>query len=159
PCNAANNFVPELPRERVDLIYLCYPNNPTGAVPHREQLQKWVDYARQNDAVILYDAAYEAYITDPAIPHSIYEISGARDVATEFRSFSRTAGFTGVRCAFTVVPKSVLGTAANNEKVPFHALWNRRHSTKFNGVSYPVQRAAEAIFSREGKQQVRAIID
>lgn len=159
PVTAENNFVPALPRERVDLIYLCYPNNPTGVVARREQLQQWVDYARANDSVILYDAAYEAYITDAAIPHSIYEIPGARDVAIEFRSFSKTAGFTGVRCAFTVVPKSLMGTAANGEKVSFHALWNRRHSTKFNGVSYPVQRAAEAIYSAEGKPQVRAIID
>lgn len=159
PVTAANNFVPALPRERVDLIYLCYPNNPTGVVARREQLQQWVDYARANDAVILYDAAYEAYITEAAIPHSIYEIPGARDVAIEFRSFSKTAGFTGVRCAFTVVPKSLMGKAENGEKVSFHSLWNRRHCTKFNGVSYPVQRAAEAIYSAEGKPQVRAIID
>jgi LL-diaminopimelate aminotransferase len=159
PVTAANNFVPALPRERVDVIYLCYPNNPTGVVARREQLQKWVDYARAHDSVILFDAAYEAYITDPAIPHSIYEIPGARDVAIEFRSFSKTAGFTGVRCAFTVVPKSLMGTAGNGEKVSFHAFWNRRHCTKFNGVSYPVQRAAEAVYSAEGKPQVRAIID
>ncbi|MSR58352.1 MAG: LL-diaminopimelate aminotransferase [Planctomycetaceae bacterium] len=159
PCTAANNFIPELPEGKVDLIYLCYPNNPTGTVTRREQLQQWVGYAKANDAVILYDAAYEAYITDPAIPHSIYEIEGARDVAIEFRSFSKTAGFTGVRCAFTVVPKSLMGTAADGEKVSFHALWNRRHCTKFNGVSYPVQRAAEAVYSAQGKPQVRAIID
>lgn len=159
PVRAENNFVPDLPKERVDLIYLCYPNNPTGMVATRDQLQKWVDYARANDAVILYDAAYEAYITDPSIPHSIYEIPGARDVAIEFRSFSKTAGFTGVRCAFTVVPKSLMGTTGSGEKVPLHGLWNRRHTTKFNGVSYPVQRAAEAIYSAEGKPQVRKIID
>lgn len=158
PATAQNNFTPELPRERVDLIYLCYPNNPTGMVATREQLTRWVEYARANDAVILYDAAYEAYITDAAIPHSIYEIPGARDVAIEFRSFSKTAGFTGVRCAYTVVPKSVAGTASNGERVPIHGLWNRRHTTKFNGVSYPVQRAAEAIFSAEGQPQVREII-
>jgi LL-diaminopimelate aminotransferase len=122
-------------------------------------LQKWVDYARQNDAIILYDAAYEAYISDPIVPHSIFEIPGARDVAIEFRSFSKTAGFTGVRCAFTVVPKSLMGTASNGERVSFHTLWNRRQSTKFNGVSYPVQRAAEAVYSSDGKQQVRRIID
>ncbi|MGQ0637203.1 MAG: LL-diaminopimelate aminotransferase [Planctomycetaceae bacterium] len=158
PATAANRFVPELPRERVDLIYLCYPNNPTGLVAMREQLQRWVDYARANDAIILFDAAYEAYITDPAIPHSIYELPGARDVAIEFRSFSKTAGFTGVRCAFTVVPKTVTGVAADGERVALHGLWNRRHSTKFNGVSYPVQRAAEAVYSPEGRQQVGEII-
>lgn len=155
---ADNGFSPELPRERVDLIYLCYPNNPTGMVATREQLQKWVEYARANEAIILYDAAYEAYITDPAIPHSIYELPGARDVAIEFRSFSKTAGFTGVRCAYTVVPKSVVGTAENGEKVPLHGLWNRRHCTKFNGVSYAVQRAAEAIYSAEGRAQSSQII-
>lgn len=159
PVSAANDFVPELPKERVDLIYLCYPNNPTGMVATRDQLQKWVDYARANDTIILYDAAYEAYITDPSIPHSIYEIPGARDVAIEFRSFSKTAGFTGVRCAFTVVPKSLMGTTSSGEKVAIHGLWNRRHTTKFNGVSYPIQRAAEAVYSAEGKTQVRKIID
>jgi LL-diaminopimelate aminotransferase len=159
PVSAENNFVPDLPKERVDLIYLCYPNNPTGMVATRDQLQKWVDYSKANDAVILYDAAYEAYITDPSIPHSIYEIDGGRDVAIEFRSFSKTAGFTGVRCAYTVVPKSLMGTTGSGEKVALHGLWNRRHTTKFNGVSYPVQRAAEAIYSVEGKPQVRKIID
>jgi LL-diaminopimelate aminotransferase len=159
PITAENDFVPDLPRERVDLIYLCSPNNPTGTVATRDQLQRWVDYARANDSVILFDAAYEAYITDPAIPHSIYELPGARDVAIEFRSFSKTAGFTGVRCAFTVVPRSLTGTTASGERVPLHALWNRRHSTKFNGVSFPVQRAAEAIYSTDGKAQVRAIVD
>jgi LL-diaminopimelate aminotransferase len=155
PVTAENNFVPELPKQRVDLIYLCYPNNPTGMVATREQLQQWVDYAKANEAIILYDAAYEAYITDASIPHSIYEIPGARDVAIEFRSFSKTAGFTGVRCAFTVVPKTVLASTAAGEWKPIHPLWNRRHCTKFNGVSYPVQRAAEAIYSTEGKTQVR----
>jgi len=159
PATAANNFVPELPKERVDLIYLCYPNNPTGMVATKQELARWVDYARRNDAIILFDAAYEAFITDPAIPHSIYEIEGAREVAIEFRSFSKTAGFTGVRCAFTVVPKSVMASTTGGERIPLHGLWNRRHTTKFNGVSYPVQRAAEAVYSAEGKPQVKALID
>lgn len=159
PSTAADNFVPSVPREHVDIIYLCFPNNPTGTVATREQLAKWVEYARANQAVILYDAAYEAYITDPAIPHSIFEIPGARDVAIEFRSFSKTAGFTGVRCAFTVVPKTLMGTTGTGESVSLHGLWNRRHTTKFNGVSYPVQRAAEAAFSPEGKREVRAMIE
>lgn len=159
PATAANHFVPAIPNEHVDLIYLCFPNNPTGAVARRDELIKWVDYARAHQAVILYDAAYEAFITDPEIPHSIFEIPGARDVALEFRSFSKTAGFTGVRCAFTVIPKTLMGTTASGEKVPLHALWNRRHSTKFNGVSYPVQRAAEAIYSPAGKPQVRKLIE
>lgn len=159
PVTAENNFVPALPKQHVDLIYLCYPNNPTGMVATREQLKEWVDYARANDAVILYDAAYEAYITDAAIPHSIYEIPGAKEVAIEFRSFSKTAGFTGVRCAFSVVPKSLMCTTADGERVPLHGLWNRRHTTKFNGVSYPVQRAAEAIYSPDGKKETRTIID
>ena len=159
PATAENGFVPELPKERVDLIYLCYPNNPTGMVATREQLTRWVEYAKKNDAIILFDAAYEAYITDPTIPHSIYEIDGARDVAIEFRSFSKTAGFTGVRCAFTVVPKSVTAAGLGGERMSLHGLWNRRHTTKFNGVSYPVQRAAEAIYSPEGKKQVQTLID
>jgi len=159
PATAANHFVPALPREHVDLIYLCFPNNPTGAVARREELSRWVDYARSNHAVILYDAAYEAFITDPEIPHSIFEIPGAREVAIEFRSFSKTAGFTGVRCAFTVIPKTLMGTADGREQVPLHTLWNRRHSTKFNGVSYPVQRAAEAVYSTAGKKQVRELVE
>ena len=159
PVTAENQFIPELPKQKVDLIYLCYPNNPTGMVATREELQKWVDYARANDATILFDAAYEAYITDPKIPHSIYEIPGARDVAIEFRSFSKTAGFTGTRCAFTVVPKTLTGSTKAGERVSMNQLWNRRHTTKFNGVSYPVQRAAEAIYSAEGKLQVKALID
>lgn len=159
PVTAENNFVPSLPKQKVDIIYLCYPNNPTGMVATREQLQQWVDYARSNDAVILYDAAYESYITDPTIPHSIYEIPGAKDVAIEFRSFSKTAGFTGVRCAFTVVPKTLMASTSRGEKVPVHPLWNRRHTTKFNGVSYPVQRAAEAVYSPAGKTETRTIID
>ena len=159
PVTADNDFVPELPQQRVDLIYLCYPNNPTGVVATREMLQRWVDYARLNGSVILYDAAYEAFITDPAIPHSIYEIEGAREVAIEFRSFSKTAGFTGVRCAFTVIPKELKGKTRDGREVSIHQLWNRRHCTKFNGVSYPVQKAAEAVYSPEGKQQVQATID
>ena len=159
PCTAENGYVPDLPTEPVDLIYLCFPNNPTGATATREQLARWVEYARANQALILFDAAYEAFIRDPAIPHSIYEIEGARDVAIEFRSFSKTAGFTGTRCAFTVVPKSCVGYTRKGDRVPLHPLWNRRHTTKFNGVSYPVQRAAEAVYSAEGKPQVQALAD
>ncbi len=158
PVTAANDFVPELPRQRVDLIYLCYPNNPTGVVATRQMLRHWVEYAQRNGSIILYDAAYEAFITDPAIPHSIYEIDGAREVAIEFRSFSKTAGFTGVRCAFTVIPKGLKGKTRDGREVPIHPLWNRRHCTKFNGVSYPVQRGAAAIYSPEGRQQVRETI-
>ena len=155
---AENNFVPEIPRQKVDLIYLCYPNNPTGAVITRERLKQWVEYAKANDAIILYDAAYEAYITDASIPHSIYEIPGGRDVAIEFRSFSKTAGFTGVRCAFTVVPHTVHGKSPDGSRVPMHKLWTRRHTTKFNSVAYVVQRAAEACYSDAGKQQIRQLI-
>lgn len=154
-----NNFIPELPDVPVDLIYLCFPNNPTGAAITRDALARWVDFARQNKALILYDAAYEAFITDDAIPRSIYEIEGAREVAVEFRSFSKTAGFTGTRCAFTVVPKSCMAWDADGGAHKLHSLWNRRHTTKFNGVSYPVQRSAAAIYSDEGKTQVKAIID
>lgn len=153
PVTADNGFSPELPSEPVDLIYLCYPNNPTGVVASKETLKKWVDYALANDAIILFDAAYEAFITDPEIPHSIYEIEGARDCAIEFRSFSKNAGFTGVRCALTVVPEGLKADAAG-EKVSIHSLWNRRQSTKFNGVSYPIQRGAAAVYSDAGKQQV-----
>lgn len=159
PVTAENNFVPEFPKQRVDLIYLCYPNNPTGVVATREHLTKWVEYAHQNESIILFDAAYEAYITDPSIPHSIYEIPGAKEVAIEFRSFSKTAGFTGVRCAYTVVPKALKGKTPDGQQVGLHGLWNRRHCTKFNGVSYPVQKAAAAIYSPEGKEQVRATIN
>jgi LL-diaminopimelate aminotransferase len=141
-----------------DLLYLCSPNNPTGAVATKSQLERWVAWAREHDAVILFDAAYEGYISDPSLPHSIYEVEGAREVAIEFRSYSKTAGFTGTRCAFTVVPKTVQGRAANGEAVSLNALWSRRHTTKFNGVSYPVQRAAAAVYSPEGKQQTREII-
>ena len=159
PCTAENAFTPALPTERVDVVYLCYPNNPTGAVATRETLQRWVDYAREHDTLILFDAAYEAYITDPALPHSIYEMEGARDVAIEFRSFSKNAGFTGTRCAFTVVPKSLTGSTRKGSRQSLHALWNRRHSTKFNGVPYIIQRGAEAVYSPEGRQQTRALID
>ncbi len=159
PCTADNEFVPELPEEPVDMIYLCYPNNPTGAVAAKEQLTKWVRYAIENKAVILYDAAYEAFIRDDSIPHSIYEIDGARKVAIEFRSFSKTAGFTGVRCAFTVVPKEVVAYTKSGGPQPLHPIWNRRHCTKFNGVSYITQRGAEAVYSPEGKRQNQAIID
>jgi LL-diaminopimelate aminotransferase len=159
PCTDANGYVPDLPAEPVDLIYLCFPNNPTGSTATREQLARWVEYARANQALILFDAAYEAFIRDPAIPHSIYEIEGARDVAIEFRSFSKTAGFTGTRCAFTVVPKSCMAYNRKGEAVPLHPLWTRRHTTKFNGVSYPVQRAAEAVYSTEGQQQVKTLND
>jgi LL-diaminopimelate aminotransferase len=158
PCTPANGFVPEIPTEKADLIYLCYPNNPTGATATREQLTAWVEYARLHEAVILYDAAYEAYISDPAIPRSIYEIPGARDCAIEFRSFSKNGGFTGLRCAFTVVPKSLSARALNGERRPLHPLWQRRMSTKFNGVSYPVQRAAQAIYSAAGKAQVAGLV-
>lgn len=155
-----NGFVPAPPSgEQLDAVYLCFPNNPTGAVATRDQLAAWVEYARESGALILFDAAYEAFIRDPAIPHSIYEIPGAREVAVEFRSFSKTAGFTGTRCAFTVVPKDCMARTAAGEPVPLHRLWNRRHTTKFNGVSYPVQRAAEAVYTPEGKAQTRALID
>ncbi len=159
PCTGANNFTPAIPDEKVDVIYLCYPNNPTGAVATRDDLKKWVDYARANDAVILFDAAYEAFITEADIPHSIYEIDGARECAIEFRSFSKTAGFTGVRCGLTVVPEELTGTTADGEKYSFNKLWNRRQTTKFNGVSYPVQKAAAAVYSEEGWAQVREVID
>jgi len=159
PCRAENGFVPEIPKEKVDIIYLCFPNNPTGAVASREQLSRWVDYARRNEAIILYDAAYEAYISEPGIPHSIYEIPGARECAIEFCSFSKNGGFTGVRCAFTVLPKSVLAKTRSGESRSLHPLWQRRSSTKFNGVSYPVQRGAEALYSAEGKAQVARLIE
>ncbi len=155
PVTAENNFEPELPDQPVDLIYLCYPNNPTGVVANRETLAKWVEFAKQHQAIIFYDAAYEAYISDPEIPHSIYEIQGARDVAIELRSFSKTAGFTGVRCGFIVVPKSLTGKTAAGQDHSIHALWSRRHSTKFNGASYPVQCGAAAIYSDAGKEQVQ----
>ncbi len=158
-CREDNEYVPELPKEPVDLIYLCFPNNPTGATATKEQLREWVDYAKATKSVILFDAAYEAFIRDESLPRSIYEIEGARDVAIEFRSFSKTAGFTGTRCAFTVVPEECMGYAASGEAVPLHAMWNRRHTTKFNGVSYPIQKAAEAVYSDAGKMQVKELTD
>ncbi len=159
PCTGANNFTPEIPSEKVDVIYLCYPNNPTGAVATKDDLKKWVDYALANDAVILFDAAYEAFITEPDIPHSIYEIEGARECAIEFRSFSKTAGFTGVRCGLVVVPEGLMGTTDTGERYSFNKLWNRRQATKFNGVSYPVQKAAAAVYSDEGWAQITETID
>ena len=158
PINADNDFTAEIPSEPVDIIYLCFPNNPTGAVASREHLQAWVDYAHQHGSLILFDAAYEAFITDPTIPHSIYEIEGARDCAIEFRSFSKNAGFTGTRCALTVVPKTLRGKTASGESVELWGLWNRRQSTKFNGVSYIVQRGAEAVYSEAGQAQTQALI-
>lgn len=159
PCTAENGFVPQFPSQRVDIIYLCYPNNPTGTVATKQQLKNWVDYAIGNKAIILFDAAYEAFIRDDSIPHSIYEIENARKVAIEFRSFSKTAGFTGVRCAFTVVPKGLSAYTRKGEPVELHPIWNRRHNTKFNGASYISQRGAEAVYSPQGKQQTRRIID
>ena len=159
PCTPANGFIAEPPKEKVDVVYLCSPNNPTGAAATREQLTHWVNYARTHHAIILFDAAYEAYISDPSLPHSIYEIPGARECAIEFRSFSKNGGFTGTRCAFTVVPKSLLAATSKGEFKSLHPLWNRRMSTKFNGVSYVVQRGAEAIYTPEGKSQVKGLID
>lgn len=154
PVIAENNFIPELPKEKVDMIYLCFPNNPTGTVLNKEELKKWVDYAKENQSIILYDSAYEAFITEDNIPHTIYEIEGAKDVAIEFKSYSKTAGFTGVRCAYVVVPKQLKGYTKAGEEVSLNKLWNRRTCTKFNGVSYIVQRAAEATYSEEGKKQI-----
>jgi len=159
PCTAENNFVPDPPREHVDLVYLCFPNNPTGAVASRAQLSRWIDYAREHEALLLFDAAYEAYISDPDIPHSIFEVPGARECAIELRSFSKNGGFTGVRCGFTVMPKSVLARTENGHRLPLHPLWQRRWSTKSNSVSYPVQRGAEALYSLEGRKQVRVLIE
>jgi LL-diaminopimelate aminotransferase len=159
PITAENNFTAQIPSQPVDLIYLCFPNNPTGSTATREHLKAWVDYARANGSIIFFDAAYEAFITDPSIPHSIYEIEGARDCAIEFRSFSKNAGFTGTRCALTVVPKTLTGKAADGSDVELWKLWNRRQSTKFNGVSYIVQRGAEAVYSEEGQTQVKTLID
>ena len=159
PCTAENNFVPEPPKQHVDLVYLCFPNNPTGAVASRAQLSNWVDYAREHEALLLFDAAYEAYISEQDIPHSIFEVPGARDHAIELRSFSKNGGFTGVRCGFTVMPKSVLARTENGRRLPLHPLWQRRWSTKSNSVSYPVQRGAEALYSQQGRKQMRALVD
>jgi len=156
---AENNFTPELPDQKVDLIYLCYPNNPTGAVASKEYLERWVDYANRNGSIILFDAAYEAFITDDSLPHSIYEIEGARKCAIEFRSFSKNAGFTGTRCGFTVVPKDLMGTAPNGDNIEIYKLWNRRHCTKFNGASYIIQRGAAAVYTEAGQEQVRGLVD
>ena len=159
PCLTDNDFVPQIPDHRVDIIYLCYPNNPTGTVISKAELKKWVDYALKNDTLIMYDAAYEAYIQDPEIPHSIYEIKGAKKVAIEFHSFSKTAGFTGVRCGYTVIPKELTAVKLDGERVQLNPMWNRRQCTKFNGTSYISQRAAEAIYTPEGKEQIKATID
>ncbi len=160
PCNEENGFVPRIPDHRVDMIYLCYPNNPTGMVITKEELRKWVNFALKNDAIIFYDAAYQAYIQDDSIPHSIYEIKGARKCAIEFHSYSKTAGFTGIRCGYTIVPKDLTAiTLDGTERIPLNPLWDRRQCTKFNGTSYISQRAAEAIYTPEGKQQVKETID
>ena len=158
PCTAENNFTPALPDHRVDMIYLCYPNNPTGTVLTKDELRKWVNFALHNEAIIFYDAAYQAYIQDPDIPHSIYEIKGARKCAIEFHSYSKTAGFTGVRCGYTVIPKDVIAKTIDGKEVQLNALWERRQSTKFNGTSYISQRAAEATYSPEGHKQTRETI-
>ncbi len=158
PITAENNFTAELPEEKVDLIYLCFPNNPTGATASKDYLKRWVEYAKANGSIIFFDAAYEAFITDPELPHSIYEIEGAKECAIEFRSFSKNAGFTGTRCALTVVPKTLTAKASDGTDVELWKLWNRRHCTKFNGVSYIVQRGAEAVYSEEGQAQVKALV-
>jgi LL-diaminopimelate aminotransferase len=158
PCTVENGFIPELPKQKIDIVFLCYPNNPTGTTATKVELKKWVDYALKNKTIILFDAAYEAYISDPQIPHSIYEIDGAREVAIEFRSFSKTAGFTGTRCAYIIIPKNLLALTPDGKGKPLHPLWFRRHTTKFNGVSYPVQKAATAIFTPEGKKEVKETI-
>ena len=159
PCTAENNFIPQLPDHRVDMIYLCYPNNPTGTVLPKEELRKWVNFALRNESVIFYDSAYEAYIRDENIPHSIYEIKGARKCAIEFRSYSKTAGFTGVRCGYTVIPKELQAFTLDGKTVELNHLWERRQSTKFNGTSYISQRGAEAIYTPEGREQIRKTID
>lgn len=158
-CNSGNNFTPELPDKKVDLIYLCFPNNPTGMTIRKDELKKWVDYAKANKAVILYDSAYEAFIREEGVPHSIYEVEGAKEVAIEFRSFSKTAGFTGTRCAYTVVPKEVMAYTSKGEPYPLNRLWNRRQTTKFNGVPYIIQQGAVAVFTPEGQKQVKEVID
>jgi LL-diaminopimelate aminotransferase len=157
-CSERDGFLPGPPAEPVDVVYLCFPNNPTGAVAPRSALERWVGWARAHQAVLLFDAAYEAYITDPAIPHSIFEIEGARECAIEFRSFSKTAGFTGLRCGYVVVPEEIAGHTREGERVPLARLWSRRHSTKFNGVAYPVQCAAAATYAPEGREEVRASV-
>src|SRR5208337_2551998 len=158
PCTKENGFIPELPQHKPDLIFLCFPNNPTGSVATKDILQKWVDYAIDNKCIILFDAAYEAYITDPQIPHSIYEMQGAKKVAIEFRSFSKTAGFTGTRCSFTVIPSELMAYDNRGQAHQVQPLWMRRHTTKFNGVAYPVQKAAAAIYTPEGKNEIKNMI-
>ncbi len=155
PCTAENGFSPEFPNCKVDLIYLCFPNNPTGMTLSKAQLKKWVDYAKANKCIILYDSAYEAYISEEDVPHSIYEIDGAKEVAIEFRSFSKTAGFTGTRCAYTVIPKALMAENSKGKPVSLNKLWYRRQTTKFNGVAYIIQKAAEAVYSEEGKKQIK----
>ena len=159
PCLEENNFLPQIPAEAVDIIYLCFPNNPTGATASRSELKKWVNYARENEVIILFDGAYEAFIRDEDVPHSIYEIEGADEVAIEFRSFSKNAGFTGTRCAFTVVPKKLVAKSESGDKISIRDLWNRRQSTKFNGTSYPVQKAAAAVYTPEGQKEVKELVD
>jgi LL-diaminopimelate aminotransferase len=159
PCSAENNFIPALPKEKADIIYLCFPNNPTGTTLSKEELKKWVDYAKANGSIILYDAAYEAYIREPGVPHSIYEIEGAKEVAIEFRTFSKNAGFTGTRCAFTVVPKTVMASTKDGQPYSLNKLWNRRQATKFNGVPYIIQKGAEAVYTEEGQQQIKVLVD
>ncbi len=159
PCNAENNFEPELPSEVPDIIYLCFPNNPTGTVLNKAQLKKWVDYAKENKAIILFDSAYEAFITEEDVPHSIYEIEGAKDVAIEFKSYSKTAGFTGIRCGYVVIPKALKGYSKDGQEISINKLWNRRTCTKFNGTSYITQKGAEAVYSEEGQAQIKQNID
>lgn len=159
PATAENNFIPAFPEEVPDMIYLCYPNNPTGTTLSKEELAKWVQYAKEHNSIILFDAAYEAFITEEDVPHSIYEIEDAKEVAIEFRSFSKTAGFTGLRCAYMVVPRELVGYTENGQEISLHSLWNRRHGTKFNGVSYPIQRAAEAVYSEEGQKEIKENIE
>jgi LL-diaminopimelate aminotransferase len=158
PITAENDFTAKIPSQKVDLIYLCFPNNPTGATATKDYLKQWVDYAHENGSIIFFDAAYEAFITDPSLPHSIFEIPGARECAIEFRSFSKNAGFTGTRCALTVVPKGLMGQSKDGDDVEIWPLWNRRQSTKFNGVSYIVQRGAEAVYSPEGQVQIQQLV-
>ncbi|NLB90373.1 MAG: LL-diaminopimelate aminotransferase, partial [Clostridiales bacterium] len=158
PCNAQNNFVPELPKEKVDVIYLCYPNNPTGTTLTKAQLKKWIDYAKENESIIVYDAAYKEFISDPTIPKSIYEIQGAKEVAIECCSFSKTAGFTGTRCAWMVIPHEVMGKTRSGEKTSLNSMWKRRMGTKFNGVSYITQKGAAAIYTLEGQKQIKEVI-
>ncbi|MCX8128683.1 MAG: LL-diaminopimelate aminotransferase [Clostridia bacterium] len=158
-CTAENNFVPELPKSRPDMIYLCFPNNPTGMTLSKQELKKWVDYAKENKSIILYDSAYEAYIQEKDVPHSIYEIEGAKEVAIEFRSFSKTAGFTGTRCAYTIVPKEVVAFTSKGEAIQLNKLWNRRQTTKFNGVPYIIQKGAEAVYSEEGQKQIKSMVE